>query len=83
VVGKPEGRDHLEHPRIGGRIVLRWIIRRWDGGHGLDQCGSGEGQVADTCECGNEPSGYIKCGEFFDWLRTCYLLKKDSAPWSK
>ena len=22
------------------------------------------GKVAGTCECGNEPSGYIKCGEF-------------------
>jgi len=24
------------------------------------------GQVAGTCECGNEPSGSIKCGEFLD-----------------
>jgi len=23
-------------------------------------------QVADTCECGNEPSGSVKCGEFLD-----------------
>jgi hypothetical protein len=23
-------------------------------------------QVADTCECGNESSGSIKCGEFLD-----------------
>jgi hypothetical protein len=22
-----------------------------------------------ACECGNEPSGSIKCGEFLDWLR--------------
>ena len=26
----------------------------------------GIGQVADACECGNEPSGSIKCGEFLD-----------------
>jgi len=39
--------------------------------------------VADTCECGDEPSGSIKCGEFLDHLQTGYLLKKDSAPWSK
>ena len=38
--------------------------------------------MAGTCECGNEPSGCIKCGEFLDQLKTCYL-KKDSAPWSK
>ena len=23
-------------------------------------------QVADACECGNEPSGSVKCGEFLD-----------------
>jgi hypothetical protein len=25
-----------------------------------------EGRTAGTCECGNEPSGSIKCGEFLD-----------------
>ena len=29
--------------------------------------------------CGNEPSGYIKCGEFLDWLRKYQLLKKDCS----
>ena len=33
---------------------------------GLDRAGSGKGQVADTCDCGNEPSGFIKCGEYLD-----------------
>ena len=32
----------------------------------LKRAGSGQGQVAGTCECGNEPSGSIKCGEFLD-----------------
>jgi len=40
-------------------------------GHGLDQSGSGQGYVTGTCECGNEPSGPIKCGELTDYLRTC------------
>ena len=35
---------------------------------GLDWAGPGQGQVADACECGNEPSGSIKCGEFLDYL---------------
>jgi len=26
--------------------------------------------VADACECGNEPSGSMKCGEFLDKLQT-------------
>jgi hypothetical protein len=36
------------------------------GGHGLDRSGSGQGQVAGSYECGNEPSGSIKCGEFLE-----------------
>jgi hypothetical protein len=38
--------------------------------HGLNPFGSGKGLVAGSCECGNEPSGSIKCGEFVEWLRT-------------
>jgi len=32
LVGKPEGRYRLEDPGINGRIVLRWIFRKWDVG---------------------------------------------------
>jgi hypothetical protein len=28
-------------------------------------------KVAGTCDCGNKPSGSIKCGEFLDLLKTC------------
>jgi len=56
----------LEDPGVDRRIILRWIFRNWDEGVGLVGAGSGEGQVADTCECGNEPLGSIKCGEFLD-----------------
>jgi hypothetical protein len=34
-------RDHLENTGIDGRIILRWIFRKWDWGHGLDLAGSG------------------------------------------
>ena len=36
LVGKPEGKKHLEGPGVYGRIILRWIFRKWDVGYGLD-----------------------------------------------
>ena len=30
--GKLRERDHLEDPGIDGRIILRWIFRKWDVG---------------------------------------------------
>jgi len=53
LVRKPEGRYHLGDPGVDGRIILRWIFRKWDVGYGLYSSGSGHGQVAGTCECGN------------------------------
>ena len=51
--------------------------------YGLDWAGPGQRQVADACECGNEPSGSVKCGEFLDQQQTSQLFKKDSAPCNK
>jgi hypothetical protein len=34
-------RKKLGRPRVDGRIILRWIFRKWDGGHGLDIAGLG------------------------------------------
>jgi hypothetical protein len=30
--GNMRERDHLEYPGIEGRIILRWIFRKWDVG---------------------------------------------------
>ena len=34
--------------------------------YGLNLAGPGQRQVADACQCGNEPSGSVKCMEFLD-----------------
>jgi hypothetical protein len=28
--GKLRERDHMEDPGVNGRIILRWIFRKWD-----------------------------------------------------
>jgi hypothetical protein len=30
LVGKPEGKRPLGDPGVVGRIILRWIFRKWD-----------------------------------------------------
>jgi len=30
LVGKPEGKNHVGEPGLDGRIILRWIFRKWD-----------------------------------------------------
>jgi hypothetical protein len=56
--------EHLEDLGVDGRIILRWIFRKWDrkarSGLMWLRIGTGSGRF----ECGNEHSGSIKCGEF-------------------
>jgi len=30
LVGKPKGKRQLGRPRVVGKIILRWIFRKWD-----------------------------------------------------
>ena len=31
LVEKPEGRNHWGDENVDGRIILRWIFRKWEG----------------------------------------------------
>ena len=66
-VGKPEGNNHLGDPGVDGRLILRWIFRNWEVGVRTGSSWLRKAtQVVGTCDCGNEPSGSIKCLEFLD-----------------
>ena len=70
LVVKPEGKRQLGRHRHR-RIILRWNFRKWDVGVWTGSSWLRIGKGGGTCECGNEPSGSIKCGEFLDYLTTC------------
>jgi len=54
-------RDHWESPGLDGRIILKRILKNWDGAsNGL--IWPRQGSVAGSCEHSNEPSASIKCG---------------------
>ena len=60
-VGKPEGKRPIGRPWRRGEDNIKMDLQEV-------ACGGTDwielAQVAGTCECGNEPSGFIKCGEF-------------------
>jgi hypothetical protein len=70
LVSKPEGKRPLLKPR------QRWVDNIKDGFSrsgivGMEWIGLAQDrQVADVCECVNEPSGSIQCRKFLNYLRT-------------
>jgi hypothetical protein len=39
--GNPKDRGELGNPDEDGRIILKWMMKKWGGGHGLDLSCSG------------------------------------------
>jgi hypothetical protein len=50
-------RDHSEDQGVGGKMRSEWVLGKLAWGCGLDSTGSGQGPMADCCECGDEPLG--------------------------
>jgi hypothetical protein len=72
LVARPVEKRPLRKPGRRWKNNTKMNLQRSGvGSHGLDCCGSVEGLVDGACECGNEHSGSIKCGEFLDQLRNC------------
>jgi hypothetical protein len=76
LVGKPEGKRPL------GRSRCRWVVNiKMDllemGWGSVDWIGLAQdrGQVESSCECGDEPSGPVKCWETIEWLHKWWSLE--------
>jgi hypothetical protein len=54
----------LGRPRRSWEDNIKKMFEKWDLAQDRERWQG-------FCECGNVYSGSIKCGEFFDWLRTC------------
>jgi len=69
--GDVRERAHLKEQGVNRRVILKCIFKKWDveamTGMFWLRLGRGGGYF----ECGNEPSGSIKCEKFVTLLRTC------------
>ena len=64
-------RVHLEDQGVDRRVILKCTFKKWDveamTGMFWLRLGTGGG----CFECGNEPSGSIKCERFVNLVKTC------------
>ena len=83
MMGKLEGMNHLEDPGIDGRIILRWIVRKWDVGTWTGsiwlRIGTGGGHLWMRLWA----FGFHKIRGISWPAENPLLLKKDSTVWSK
>jgi len=67
LVGRSGGKIPFGIPRYRWKGTIKIDLQQvgWGGVDSIDLDQDRE-QVADAFECGNEPSGSVKCGEFLD-----------------
>jgi hypothetical protein len=63
LVGRPDGKRPLEDLGMDGRVILKWIFKKWDGETWTRLLWLRIGQALVSH---NDLSGSIKCGEFLD-----------------
>jgi hypothetical protein len=66
LVGKLEGKRRLAKPRCRCKGNIKLIFKEWNGDMGWIDLAKCKDRWWGSCECGNDPLGCIKCGEFVD-----------------
>jgi hypothetical protein len=64
-------RDLLEDLGIDGGVILKWIVKLSDGGMNWIDLNQYREIRRALLDAEIKPSGSIKCGKFFDHLKTC------------
>ena len=57
-------RDHLKDPGLDGRIILKWIFERLDGGMAWIDLAQDRDRWRAVMNAVMKSRGYIICGEF-------------------
>ena len=66
LLGRLDGKGPFGRTTVDGRIILKYIFKKWDGETCVYSSGSGKGQAVGICESGYEHSASVKCGEILD-----------------
>jgi hypothetical protein len=56
---------------VHGRIILKWVARKWYGGMDWIEPAQDRDRCRYVVNAVMNLSGSIKCGELLDYLRTC------------
>jgi len=70
----------MDNFTVDGRIILKRILMERNRGRGWINLDRDRDRWRAVVNAVMNLGGFIKCGEFLDWLRTCWLLEKNSAP---
>jgi hypothetical protein len=69
--GDPRERVHLEDQGVDRSVILKCAFKKWDEEAMTGMFWLRFGTGGECFECGNKPSGSIKCERFVNLLKTC------------
>jgi hypothetical protein len=62
--GNMRERDHLENLGVDGRVILKWVFKKWDGRMDWIDLAQDRDRWLALVNAVMKPSSSIQCGEF-------------------